>query len=116
MALWDGVWWNDNFNQNEKNIAEQLEHAIVDKDIFVLLYIISPDLLVYGICCKLRENGIKLKDVPDEMYEDVVGPMVHKVFRECFMTVKGRKAFLKMIDSELAHALSRNPNQRTIGE
>jgi hypothetical protein len=109
--LWNGIWWNDNFDGREKIAANEVEKAIIDTDLFILTYIINPDLLIYGVCSKLRENKVSIKGVSDEMLEDVVGPLIHKLFRECFMTEKGRKAFIKRLDREIEKALSNNPNQ-----
>jgi hypothetical protein len=114
MTLSDHIWWNDNIKPGEKNIAAQIEYAIVDPNMFILLYIIDPDLLVFFICSKLRENKVNLRGVRDDMLEDTIGPIVHKIFKDCFMTKKTMKAFLKKIETELSNSLNNNPNHRNI--
>lgn len=113
--LFDDIWFNDNFYESEKDLFEKIEFAVVDTELFILLYIISPDLLITGICNKIRENNCKT-GISDDMLEDVVGPLVHKLFREMWITQKGLKAFLKKLENEIKSALARNPNQIKIDE
>lgn len=108
-------WSIDNLNLNDFPLVEAMEFAITDRGIFILLYIIDPDLVIYKICKEIRENRINT-GIADDMLEDEVGRMVEIIFSQMFMLHKDIKKFTNGLKDKITIILSNNPNQRTMND
>lgn len=98
----------------EIDLAINVEKAIPNKIYFIILYIIDPDLVVYGICKEIRENKLAYPGLPEnlDMLEDVMGPVVEKIFNELFLRKGELNSGISELKNLIIARLSQNENQK----
>src|SRR3990167_7558546 len=97
----------EHWNKNE-DIKFLIEKCI-NRLTFILIYIIDIDILINGICFRIREN-IRPEDFPcdDELLEDKVGQAVKLIAKETFCTKKEVQSFLTIVGNRMLEMVSEN--------
>lgn len=104
------LWIAGNFNLKAHNIQEAIELSI-NRPLFILIYTIDPDLLIYGISTKIREHKM-FEFVDADTLEDQVGAAVHEIFKNTFITDFELKKFLGYYKEQIKGRLVNSPAQR----
>lgn len=97
---------NTTLDLDTYNLKTEIQEKI-NRSLFVLLYSLDKDLLIWAISKKLREDGNK-----NDTLEDTVGKIVEELWAEMWMTDKEMKELWKYLDNIIRVSLMESPAQK----
>ena len=109
-------WFFSEHIQKNEDLKFIIERC-VNRLLFICLYTIDPDILISGLCQKLREN-IKPEDLPfdPDILEDKVGEVVHLIMKDEFATKNEIQNFLVLLGSRMLELIAPNKAQKEFEE